>query len=176
MTKNKTAAKKTEDQSVVYKVPAAFALMVLVIYGFWKLGSYYATLSGFSALYDLFGVLRLVLLAVLIVVCVLAFLLKAPLAKTLCRYGAAALALLIWCYVRIFSRKVAARSEENRKYLSYRNRFFGSFRLLKSCFRQRKDYAFFRCPSCREVVRVPRGKGKIRITCPRCGYAFEKKT
>ena len=91
-------------------------------------------------------------------------------------FSAAALALLIWCYVRIFSRKVAARSEENRKYLSYRNRFFGSFRLLKSCFRQRKDYAFFRCPSCREVVRVPRGKGKIRITCPRCGYAFEKKT
>ena len=91
-------------------------------------------------------------------------------------FSAAALALLIWCYVRIFSRKVAARSEENRKYLSYRNRFFGSFRLLKSCFRQRKEYAFFRCPSCREVVRVPRGKGKIRITCPRCGYAFEKKT
>ena len=91
-------------------------------------------------------------------------------------FCAAALALLIWCYVRIFSRKVAARSEENRKYLSYRNRFFGSFRLLKSCFRQRKEYAFFRCPSCREVVRVPRGKGKIRITCPRCGYAFEKKT
>ena len=52
-------------------------------------------------------------------------------------FSAAALALLIWCYVRIFSRKVAARSEENRKYLSYRNRFFGSFRLLKSCFRQR---------------------------------------
>ena len=78
-------------------------------------------------------------------------------------FSAAALALLIWC-------------EENRKYLSYRNRFFGSFRLLKSCFRQRKEYAFFRCPSCREVVRVPRGKGKIRITCPRCGYAFEKKT
>ena len=49
MTKNKTAAKKTEDQSVVYKVPAAFALMVLVVYGFWKLGSYYATMSGFSA-------------------------------------------------------------------------------------------------------------------------------
>ena len=91
-------------------------------------------------------------------------------------FSAAALALLIWCYVRIFSRKIAVRSEENRKYLSHRNRFLGSFRLLKSCFRQRKDYAFFRCPSCREVVRVPRGKGKIRITCPRCGYAFEKKT
>lgn len=100
MTKNKAAAKKTEDQSVVYKVPAAFALMVLVIYGFWKLGGYYATLSGFSALYDLFGVLRLVLLAVLIVVCALAFVLKAPLAKTFCRYGAAALALLtVSCWI-----------------------------------------------------------------------------
>ena len=40
MTKNKTAAKKTEDQSVVYKVPAAFALMVLVVYCFCKLGTY----------------------------------------------------------------------------------------------------------------------------------------
>ena len=66
--------------------------------------------------------------------------------------------------------------ERGKPEVSFRNRFFGSFRLLKSCFRQRKDYAFFRCPSCREIVRVPRGKGKIRITCPRCGYAFEKKT
>ena len=46
MTKNKTAAKKTEDQSVVYKVPAAFALMVLVIYGFWKLGGHAQRLLG----------------------------------------------------------------------------------------------------------------------------------
>ena len=91
-------------------------------------------------------------------------------------FSVAALALIIWCYSRIFSRNIARRSAENRKYLSYRNRFTGSFRLLRSCFRQRREYAFFRCPSCREVVRVPRGKGRIRITCPRCGYAFEKKT
>lgn len=91
-------------------------------------------------------------------------------------FSAAALALLVFCYVRIFSRNFARRREENRKYLSYRNRFLGSLRLLKSCFLQRKEFAFFRCPSCREIVRVPRGKGRIRITCPRCGYAFEKKT
>lgn len=91
-------------------------------------------------------------------------------------FSAAALALIIWCYSRILSRNITRRAAENRKYLSCRNRFTGSFRLLKSCFRQRKEYAFFRCPSCREVVRVPRGKGRIRITCPRCGYAFEKKT
>ena len=47
MTKNKTAAKKTEDQSVVYKVPAAFALMIVVVYAFWKLGGYYSTVEGF---------------------------------------------------------------------------------------------------------------------------------
>lgn len=46
MTKNKTAAKKTEDQSVVYKVPAAFVLMIVVIYAFWKLGGYYSTVEG----------------------------------------------------------------------------------------------------------------------------------
>ena len=87
-----------------------------------------------------------------------------------------ALLLIIWCYIRIFSRNIYRRSEENRKYLSCRNRFTGSFRLLHSRFRQRKEYVFFRCPGCREVVRVPRGKGKIRITCPRCGYRFEKRT
>ena len=54
MTKNKTAAKKTEDQSVVYKVPAAFALMIVVVYAFWKLGGYYSTVEGFTALYPIF--------------------------------------------------------------------------------------------------------------------------
>ena len=63
MTKNKTAAKKTEDQSVVYKVPAAFALMIVVVYAFWKLGGYYSTVEGFTALYPLFCTLRYVFLA-----------------------------------------------------------------------------------------------------------------
>ncbi len=91
-------------------------------------------------------------------------------------FSAAAFVLIILVYVRIFSRNYTRRSEENRKYLSARNRFTGSFRLLGNCFRQRREYAFFRCPGCKEFVRVPRGKGRIRITCPRCGYAFQKKT
>ena len=94
MTKNKTAAKKTEDQSVVYKVPAAFALMVLVVYGFWKLGSYYATMAGFSALYPVFTVTRFVFLALFAVLTALAIVLRTPLAKSICRYAAAASALL----------------------------------------------------------------------------------
>lgn len=94
MTKNKTAVKKTDDQSVVYKVPAAFALMILVIYGFWKLGGYYATVPGFDALYSLFQVTRYVFLVLAIVCAGLCALLKRGVARTLCLYAAAAFALL----------------------------------------------------------------------------------
>ena len=42
--------------------------------------------------------------------------------------------------------------------------------------RQRRDYKFFRCPGCHERLRLPRGKGRIQITCPRCGQRFSGKT
>ena len=42
--------------------------------------------------------------------------------------------------------------------------------------RLRRDYKFFRCPSCRNRLRLPRGKGRIQITCPRCGHRFGGKT
>ena len=90
MTKNKTAAKKTEDQSVVYKVPAAFVLMIVVIYSFWKLGGYYSTVEGFTALYPMFCVQRYVFLALTAAELVLCVLLKNGLARTICRYWLAA--------------------------------------------------------------------------------------
>lgn len=94
MTKNKTAAKKTEDQSVVYKVPAAFALMIVMVYAFWKLGGYYSTVEGFTALYPMFCVQRYVFLALTAAELVLCVLLKSRLARTICRYWLAAFALL----------------------------------------------------------------------------------
>ena len=94
MTKNKTAAKKTEDQSVVYKVPAAFVLMIVVIYAFWKLGGYYSTVEGFTALYPMFCAQRYVFLALTAAELVLCVLLKSRLARTICRYWLAAFALL----------------------------------------------------------------------------------
>ena len=94
MTKNKTAAKKTEDQSVVYKVPAAFALMIVVVYAFWKLGGYYSTVEGFTALYPMFCVQRYVFLALTAAELVRCVLLKSRLARTICRYWLAAFALL----------------------------------------------------------------------------------
>ena len=72
------------------------------------------------------------------------------------------LALAIW---RIFSRDTARRNEENEKF----RQFFGRIK-------GRKNYCYYKCPSCNTRVRVPRGKGKIRITCPSCRESFVKKT
>lgn len=94
MTKNKTAVKKTEDQSVVYKVPAAFALMIVVVYAFWRLGGYYSTIEGFAALYPLFCVLRYVFLALSAAMLALCVLLKSGRVRAICAYGLAACALL----------------------------------------------------------------------------------
>ena len=81
-----------------------------------------------------------------------------------------------WCYWRILSRNFARRQAENLAYRSARQRLGDWLCLQKDCFSQRKEYAFFRCPGCGRTVRVPKGKGRLRITCRHCGYTFEKKT
>lgn len=65
---------------------------------------------------------------------------------------------------RALSRNTYKRYQENRKYLRLVER-------LKD-----RDHRYFDCPRCRQSVRVPRGKGKISITCPKCQEKFVKKT
>ena len=72
--------------------------------------------------------------------------------------------LMIWAIFRCFSRNTYKRYRENRKYLQLRER-------LKD-----KENRYFECPRCHQTVRVPRGKGKIAITCPKCKEKFIKKT
>jgi hypothetical protein len=83
---------------------------------------------------------------------------------------------LIYSYIRIFSRDYEKRREENMRYLQLRDEFRSYFRGAKDRFRQRKDYKFFRCPSCHTMLRVPKGKGKVRVVCRKCGTSFIKKT
>lgn len=90
-------------------------------------------------------------------------------------YGAG-LAVMIYSYYRVFSKKLEKRRAENSKYLRAKNKFVYRFRSWRERMKQRKDYVFFRCPSCKAMLRVPRGKGKIRVTCRKCGNAFERKT
>ena len=84
--------------------------------------------------------------------------------------------LLLIGYFRCFSRNIPARYAENQKYLQLTAQPRSFFRKRKSRFAQRKIYKFFKCPKCRQQVRVPKGKGKINIKCPSCGERFIKKS
>ena len=86
------------------------------------------------------------------------------------------LALLLWCYYRIFSRNIQKRYAENSKYLSLQNQAKDWLARQKLRFDQRKVYRYFKCPHCRQSIRVPRGRGRISITCPKCGTSFIKKS
>ena len=85
-------------------------------------------------------------------------------------------ALLIACIWRLMSRNLGQRQRENLWYLGKERAVLRWFRSLKDRWRQRKDYKFFRCPSCHALLRVPRGKGKLLLTCRKCGNRFERKT
>ena len=72
--------------------------------------------------------------------------------------------LMFWAIFRMLSRNTYKRYRENRKFLQYVER-------LKD-----RQHRYYTCPRCRQPVRVPRGKGKIAITCPKCKEKFIKKT
>ena len=84
--------------------------------------------------------------------------------------------LLVYAMFRMLSRNIYKRRRENDKFLKYwwpvRMWFIRKIQRLKSS----KTYAFFKCPACKNTLRVPKGKGKIQITCPKCGERFIKKT
>lgn len=100
----------------------------------------------------------------------------------------AGLLLFAICIFRMLSRNIYKREAENRKYLDITNRFRN-----RRYFRQQKKngtytysqaeqsrngahgstvYAYYYCPSCKQQVRIPSGKGRVTVTCPRCGEKF----
>ena len=85
-------------------------------------------------------------------------------------------AALIYSYYRIFSRNIPKRAAENRWFLAQRYAVHQRFASARTRFAQRKVYRYFRCPRCRQQLRVPRGRGRISITCPKCGTSFIKKS
>ena len=71
--------------------------------------------------------------------------------------------LMIWAIFRCLSRNINKRYQENRRFL-----------LMIDRVKDRRN-RYFLCPRCRQTVRVPRGKGKILITCPKCKEKFQRK-
>ena len=87
-----------------------------------------------------------------------------------------ALVLLGFTYYRMFSRDLIRRSDENARYFRIRERVLSALRVRKEQWVQRKDYKFFVCPACKATLRVPKGRGKIKIVCRKCGNSFMGKS
>ena len=86
-----------------------------------------------------------------------------------------AFVLIVWADVRIMSKNHSKRYAENQKFLELKNRVVGFFRGGTRAFKD-KEHCYFTCPGCGAVCRVPRGKGRIVITCPRCGNEIHGKS
>ena len=87
-----------------------------------------------------------------------------------------ALVLIVINYFRMFSRNFYKRERENMIYLQIRNKFLGFFSSRFRRIKSQKTHCYFRCPSCNQELRVPKGKGKISITCPKCHAVFERRS
>ena len=72
--------------------------------------------------------------------------------------------LLIYSFFRMLSRNIYKRQRENRRFTQLWTRI------------KDRNNRYFRCPNCKQTVRVPRGRGKICIRCPKCGEKFTRKT
>jgi hypothetical protein len=90
-------------------------------------------------------------------------------------YGIGVLMLAYWLF-RTFSRNVAKRQAENTRFLYFRQKIRRKTESAKQQWRDRKTYRYFNCPKCKQRMRAPRHKGKIRVTCRNCGNIFETKT
>lgn len=115
---------------------------------------------------DQFGQFLNIVVLVLLVLSLLGVPLASPLG----------LGLLIYEMYRMLSRNVQKRTEENEFYLGKQAQVKKWFVTRKSRFAQRNTYRYLRCPSCRQELRVPKGRGNITVTCPKCHTQFDQKS
>ena len=83
---------------------------------------------------------------------------------------------IVYNYFRMFSKNISKRYAENQKYLKMTAGLRRKLASWKSQLAQRKIYHIYRCPGCKQKIRVPRGRGKIEIRCPKCNTRFVKKS
>ena len=84
-------------------------------------------------------------------------------------------ALIFLSLFRTLSHNIWKRQKENIKYMELTRPVRSRFSLIKKNASD-KEHKYFSCPHCHQTVRVPRGHGKIEITCPRCKSTFERKS
>ena len=88
--------------------------------------------------------------------------------------------LIIYAYVRILSKDTSKRYAQNQKFLDrtwgIRNTFAKIKYRIKYGKQDASPYRIYRCRKCGQKIRIPKGKGKIMITCPKCKYQFKKRS
>ncbi len=87
-----------------------------------------------------------------------------------------ALGIIIWAYARCLSKNHYKRRDELDRFLRIRRNVRERYDLARRIFRERKTHKHFRCRMCRTRLRVPKGRGKIEVTCPKCHAKTIKKT
>lgn len=90
--------------------------------------------------------------------------------------NAISMVLLLLCYIRMFSRNFPKRQQENIKFTNLCNRVKYQFSKISYRVKESKTHHIYRCPKCKQKIRVPRGKGKISIRCPKCQNEFIKRS
>lgn len=87
----------------------------------------------------------------------------------------AGFAAYIFAVYRMFSRNVDKRREESRRYENRVQRIKTQRRQANMRFKNRKQYKYFKCPTCKAWLRLPRGTGVVTVTCSRCHNSFTQK-
>lgn len=110
------------------------------------------------------------MLVVMLIMVVLNLFLRSEILSTLL------LICLIICYFRMFSKNIQKRYNENVKFLNLKGTITGWFGKEKRMAEERKTFHIYTCPNCKQKIRVPKNKGKIQVTCPKCRSQFIKKS
>jgi hypothetical protein len=82
----------------------------------------------------------------------------------------------IICIYRMFSKDIYKRRQENYKYLKMETSTTTWIKQKFNLVKGSKTHKYFKCPDCKQRLRVPRGRGNISITCPKCKKTFKAKS
>lgn len=80
------------------------------------------------------------------------------------------------CIFRMLSKNIEKRQIENNKFTSWLCRIIPKINKRINIIKYSKNYKFIKCPKCKQLLRLPRRRGKIMITCPKCSNTFDKRT
>ena len=83
--------------------------------------------------------------------------------------------LLVFSIFRMYSKNINKRYKERMRFLKIKNKITSWFKVKRESFKNRKTHKYFRCKKCKASIRVPKGIGKIEVTCPKCKNKFLKK-